>query len=202
MENEVTEESGEVFYPGIIDQKTLSACLGTADQIIRGHSERETIERYRRTKAKITAQMRAHPLSFDEWNARAASPLTPEQAKERALKIARQISEIRTAQIGFDAEDEWFDKCSDIIATELAAVVAPVETEWTQDIPTKQGWYWHWYGVDSAVFPLSVLKHGAGTQECFVSLGQAGLSRSVDCSEYGGWWKPMVFPPIPKGESK
>lgn len=76
VENEVVED-GQVFYPGIIDQKTLSACLGTADQIMRGHTEPETAERYRRTKANLTAQMRAHPLSFDEWNARAASP-TPD----------------------------------------------------------------------------------------------------------------------------
>ena len=29
------ENEGDVFYPGIVDQKTLSACLGTAEQIIR-----------------------------------------------------------------------------------------------------------------------------------------------------------------------
>lgn len=81
--------------------------------------------------------------------------------------------------------------------TELVSVAA-AETGWTQNAPTRQGWYYHWNGDSgSAVFPLSVLKHGAGTQECFVSLGQAGLSRSIECSEYGGWWKSLPLPPLP-----
>lgn len=59
---------GSVFYPGIVDQKILLACLTTADLIIRDPRP-DRIERFRRTKAKLIAQVKARPLSFDEWNA-------------------------------------------------------------------------------------------------------------------------------------
>jgi hypothetical protein len=76
------EGDGEVFYPGIVDQKTLSACLETAEQIVR-NPQPDRIERFKRTKAKLVAQIKAHPLSFDEWNAgRALTPPLPTQSAE------------------------------------------------------------------------------------------------------------------------
>lgn len=62
------EPEGAVFYPGIVDQKTLAACLETAEQIMRDPRD-DRIARFRHTRANLIAQVKAHPLSFDEWNA-------------------------------------------------------------------------------------------------------------------------------------
>lgn len=61
------DDDAKVFYPGIVDQKTLAACLGTAEQVIR-NPRNDGIARFHRTKAKLIAQVKAHPMSFDEWN--------------------------------------------------------------------------------------------------------------------------------------
>lgn len=65
---------------------------------------------------------------------------------------------------------------------------------WTQDAPTEQDWYWHTFGPGEPIFPISVLIHGGGTRKCFVSAGQLGLSRAVECTEYGGYWMRMIKP--------
>lgn len=123
MENEV--ENGEIAYPGIVDQKTLSACLGTAEQLMR-QSTPERVERFKRTKAKLIAQVKAHPLSFDEWNARATptSPLTAGQAKDRAAEIIEVAYHNKAGEhVGYDER-----RMLELIASELTAVAT--ETGW------------------------------------------------------------------------
>lgn len=70
--------------------------------------------------------------------------------------------------------------------------------KWTQEPPVDQGEYWHWNGdVDYAPLPVSVLKSGSDNK-CFVARGQWGIEQAVDCEEFGGWWKRITTPVIPK----
>lgn len=94
MTNELkAEQEGDVFYPGIVDQKTLAACLETAEQIIR-EPRPDRIERFQRTKAKLIAQVKAHPLSFDEWNKGFRADVADYNAGLKAA--AKLIAEIDT----------------------------------------------------------------------------------------------------------
>ena len=73
---------------------------------------------------------------------------------------------------------------------------------WTDEPPRLQGWYFHWNGDrDCSPLPISVLYSGASCK-CFVSMGQLGIERPIDCDEYGGWWTPLVIPesPVTDGE--
>lgn len=71
--------------------------------------------------------------------------------------------------------------------------------EWTQVPPSEQGEYWHWNGdIDCCPVPMFVLWCGS-TDKCFVSRGQLGIEHAIDCEEYGGWWKKMITPKVPKG---
>lgn len=81
------------------------------------------------------------------------------------------------------------------------ASVAAVEGDaFTEDPPSKQGWYWHWNGdKNCAPVPISVLIHGAGDRKCFVSMGQLGLTQAIECDEYGGWWMPLIPPSTTAG---
>lgn len=79
------DDNGEVYYPGIVDQKTLAACLETAEQIIR-ESRPDRVERFVRAKTKLISQVKAHPLSFDEWNARPASQDEPLEAELKEIE--------------------------------------------------------------------------------------------------------------------
>jgi len=68
---------------------------------------------------------------------------------------------------------------------------------WTDNAPTSQGWYWHWTGDDDCgPVPISVLYSGT-TGNCFVSMGQLGIDRAIDCNQYGGWWMPIYDPKVP-----
>lgn len=65
---------------------------------------------------------------------------------------------------------------------------------WGKAAPTEQGWYWHWNGDPGcSPVPMSVLWSGT-TKRCFVSAGQLGINRAIDCAEYGGYWMPMQEP--------
>lgn len=76
--------------------------------------------------------------------------------------------------------------------------MATETSTWTKEPPTEQGWYWHWNGcLCCAPFPLSIIWSGF-SQKCFVSIGNAGISRAIDCDEYGGWWMKVDEPPIPR----
>lgn len=68
------------------------------------------------------------------------------------------------------------------------------EVRFTKNVPVEQGWYWHWNGdEDCRPLPTSVLWSGT-TQSCFVSTGQLGLSRAIDCDKYGGYWLKLTEP--------
>lgn len=87
------------------------------------------------------------------------------------------------------------------LSNELAAARAENERlsgrKWTKEPPTKQGEYWHWNGdLDCAPLPYFVMRSGT-TNKCFVSCGQLGITRAIDCDEYGGWWCPLE--PFPGG---
>lgn len=70
--------------------------------------------------------------------------------------------------------------------------------DWTQQPPTEQDWYWHWNGdPDCSPLPTSVLFSGADGK-CFVSRGQLGLPRAIDCDKYGGWWQRIRTPDLPE----
>lgn len=71
---DIQASDAEVFYPGIVDQKTLAACLETAEQIIRDPRP-DRVDRFRLTKAKLIAQVKAHAMSFDDWNSRTSKPV-------------------------------------------------------------------------------------------------------------------------------
>lgn len=126
--NASPEPEGGVSYPGIVDQKTLSACLGTAEQIIRGATpERRDmqVERFRRTKAKLIAQIKAHPMSFDEWNRASSIPaaLSPEIEAE----VAEIEKRVKAARLEANAPDEWWADMSRLIEIirQQALVPAP-----------------------------------------------------------------------------
>jgi hypothetical protein len=70
--------------------------------------------------------------------------------------------------------------------------------EWSKEPPTEQGEYWHWNGdEDCAPFPMFVLFSGF-SGKCFVSRGQLGIERAIDCDQYGGWWMRVIAPAVPK----
>lgn len=74
--------------------------------------------------------------------------------------------------------------------TQAAASLARL----TQVAPAEQGWYWHWNGDEEcSPVPTSVLWSGT-TNKCFVSTGQLGLTRAIDCDKYGGFWLKMTEP--------
>lgn len=79
-------------------------------------------------------------------------------------------------------------------------VEKPALKDWSPEPPTEQGWYWHWNGdPECNCLPTSVLFSGT-SRKCFVSGGQLGLTKAVDCDEYGGYWLPMIAPNLPTGE--
>ncbi len=69
---------------------------------------------------------------------------------------------------------------------------------WTDQPPTDQGTYWHWTG-DPAAAPLPMFVGLSGMSgKTFVRMDQLGLTRAFDCDEFGGWWKPLPDPLIPR----
>lgn len=91
-------EDSEVLYPGIVDQKTLAACLGTVEQILRDPRP-DRIERFRRTKDKLIAQVSAHPMSFNEWNTSKSVPSTPVHPDDEAVAMLRAEIDARLVYI-------------------------------------------------------------------------------------------------------
>ena len=78
-----------------------------------------------------------------------------------------------------------------------AAIRRLVPQFWSQQAPITQGWYWHWSGhPDDAPVPTCVLFSGS-TSQCFVSIGQLGITQAVWCADYGGWWLPINPPALP-----
>lgn len=74
--------------------------------------------------------------------------------------------------------------------------------EWTEIPPTEQGWYWHtWGDEDANVYPVSVIYSGT-SGKCFVSQGQLGILRAVDCDQYGGYWMKIDFPVFDQTETR
>lgn len=77
--------------------------------------------------------------------------------------------------------------------TNIQAVI-----QWSAEPPTEQGWYWHWWNVESGG-PVPIIVLYSGTSDtCFVSMGQLGIERAIDCAEYGGFWMPLVAPEVPR----
>ena len=69
--------------------------------------------------------------------------------------------------------------------------------DWTQEPPTEIGLYWHWHGdPDASPVPLNIGFSGTSGKH-FVMMGQYGLTRAIDCDEYGGWWLRLHEPPVP-----
>lgn len=75
-----------------------------------------------------------------------------------------------------------------------ADLCAAREAQWTQDVPTEQGWYWHWDGVADVPFIHSVLWSGTNGK-CFVSM--AFQHSAPWCEDYGGWWLRIGTPALP-----
>lgn len=174
----------------------------------------------------LQCEMETHHAQKEGWNQcwcgfREYPPILPNE-RESELRPCRECGELyfhlntcslnqwkpnRSAvlyseRVPTEAGKREGEAAPNVYCAELGNNVYDAETtavaEWTQEPPTRQGWYWHWNGDNgSAPFPLSVLRHGAGKRNCFVSLGQAGLMRSVECDEYGGWWKVLPQEAIP-----
>jgi hypothetical protein len=70
-------------------------------------------------------------------------------------------------------------------------------TEWTKATPSEVGIYWNWQGdPNSGPVPIFV-QYSGHTGKYFVSMGQLGLTHSIDCDVYGGLWAPAHHPPVP-----
>lgn len=95
----------------------------------------------------------------------------------------------------------WAKEGDDIVAYpsshEHPAVISKEKEIWSATSPQEQGLYWHWSGsVDDAPIVLSVLYSGS-KKECFVSIGQYGITKAIFCSEYGGFWASCPQPELP-----
>lgn len=95
----VGDVDAEVAYPCIVDEKTLFACLQTAEQVFRKPDEPTRLERFRRTKAKLFAQAKASHV---------APPASPSDAARRAAE-----DEGATCQWKFDPDGYWQTSCDD-----------------------------------------------------------------------------------------
>ncbi len=102
--------------------------------------------------------------------------------------------------------DESFESIDDYSSDDVLHLSEHAELErpsnkrkrWTKEPPIKQGLYWHWSGCnDDAPIVLSILYSGT-KKECFVSIGQYGITNAVYCNEYGGWWADCTQPELPE----
>lgn len=117
------------------------------------------------------------------------NPVLPWLAFDAAAPGGRSTFKKRNAIALFIA-----DMTSLYVDTPPATDAGVVEERFTKDVPTEQGWYWHWNGDEECrPLPTSVLWSGC-TKSCFVSTGQLGLTQAVDCKEYGGYWLKMTEP--------
>ena len=72
------------------------------------------------------------------------------------------------------------------------------EPAWSATPPMHQGEYWHWNGdADSAPTVLHVLYSGTA-KKCFVPMNQTPSGQAVMCDVYGGYWKRLRMPEVPK----
>ncbi len=157
-----------------------------------------------------------HDSSDDDLSAVLAIKTAPPVRPEGAGGIAALDGEVVAARALFDAVQEYI-LCDNLRQSASAsAVISAINKyrrialtaratpepscEWTQDVPTRQDTYWHWDGdEDSAPLPYHVLWSGT-SNKCFVSYGQYGLDRAIDCDEFGGWWLPCPTPKTPEVE--
>lgn len=101
-----------------------------------------------------------------------------------------------------DEIDEYFDQIQengsvDIYCGHLFSVdLIQKLHEWSAEAPKEQGIYWHWDG-ENAPLPMFVMWSGT-SKKCFVSGGQLGLGRAIDCDQYGGQWLRITEPKLPK----
>jgi hypothetical protein len=150
-----------------------------------------------------------HDLTSDEFDETNYPDVGGARQSEQAFeKFIEEVKEDTLACLTgddtgcLDPEELSTENCELLWLASLI-IEREAQPQWSSEPPTTQGWYWHWDGdPGSAPFPLSVLKHGAGKQNCFVSLGQAGLSRSIECDKYGGYWMPVTLPKPPKQARK
>lgn len=107
---------------------------------------------------------------------------------------------------GIVEKEDKFDCLEDYSEQEVLSLSERAEANsqigsrkrWTKLAPTKQGFYWHWSGcADSAPLVIQVLYSGS-RRECFVSVGQYGITKAIFCKEYGGWWASCVSPSLPQ----
>lgn len=81
----------------------------------------------------------------------------------------------------------------------LAEHPAGSPPDWTREPPAVGGLYWNWNGdEDCSPVPLNVSGGGHGGK-AFVKMGQYGLTHAIDCDDFGGWWRPCPYPPLPSG---
>lgn len=74
------------------------------------------------------------------------------------------------------------------------------KAKWTTNVPTEQGWYWHWNGSpDDAPFVYAVLKSGTNGK-CFVQ--GSYLPDAPWCEDIGGRWLKIETPLLPKGDNE
>jgi hypothetical protein len=68
--------------------------------------------------------------------------------------------------------------------------------EWTQSLPTEQGWYWWWNGDEnSCPVAMSIFRDSAG--RFFSTIGQLGLNHPIFVEDHGGWWLRLIEPETP-----
>jgi hypothetical protein len=86
----------------------------------------------------------------------------------------------------------------------LCDIVAQVSGErvtiepWSAAPPTVQGDYWHWNGdADDAPSIVSVLFSGM-TNKCCVAMNSTPTGHANMCDTYGGHWKRIRQPALPK----
>ncbi len=92
------------------------------------------------------------------------------------------------------SRDAFIKACNE--ENETNAAISKEKEIWSATPPQEQGLYWHWSGsVDDAPIVLSVLYSGSN-KECFVSIGQYGITKAIFCSEYGGFWASCPQPEL------
>jgi hypothetical protein len=72
------------------------------------------------------------------------------------------------------------------------------EPAWSSSAPENQGEHWHWTGdPDSAPTVITVMWSGSA-RKCFVPMNQSHSGEAIMCDVYGGYWKRIRRPEIPR----
>ena len=120
-----------------------------------------------------------------DWRSTAMDDLTMERLREIADAT------------GFDHIHKAGDRCLYCDAQAMAReLIARREADrWTEEVPTEQAWYWHWFGnPEDSPFIYSVLKSGTNG-ECFIQ--GSHLTGAPWCKDVGGWWMKISVPTPP-----